>query len=53
MAGSGLGWSLCPHQSFWLPHQRNVHTKGWGGAAMLTWPRENTVSTSGVELKKR
>ena len=27
--------------------------EGMGGAAMLTWPRENTVSTSGVELKKR
>ena len=41
-----FGRSLCPHQSFWLPHQRNTDIEGMGGAAMLKGPRENTIIAS-------
>ena len=42
---SGWAWfgrNLCPHQPFWLPHQRNMDIEGVGGA-MLKGPGENTV----------
>ena len=36
-----FGWSLWPHQSFWLLHQRNMDIEGMG-ATILKGPRENT-----------
>ena len=36
-----FGRSLRPHQSFWLPHQRNRAMEGMGGT-VLKGPGENT-----------